>query len=172
MTFQPRKCCIQRADSTPGRVPLKQWWKLTFLFLSSNNMAFKVLLTPHNSLMVPFTEVSWAVHPNSELSDSHGSRHTGLWSGQAWWKCQHRANCDKPATFVIACCLAKPHAPTFPYSSSLPLADSWIHTDTKHWMWFGLVCEYFLGNGIYLQCYKQTYIWISMKNSCNEFYMA
>lgn len=35
--------CTQCADSTPGRMPLRQWWSLTFPFLSSNNMAFRCL---------------------------------------------------------------------------------------------------------------------------------
>lgn len=46
-------------DSTPGREPLQRWRKLTFLFRSSNNVAFKMLLTLHNS--------------------THGALHTRLW---------------------------------------------------------------------------------------------
>lgn len=36
-------------DSSPGRAPLQHWRKLTFLFRSSNNLAFKMLLTLHNT---------------------------------------------------------------------------------------------------------------------------
>lgn len=61
-------------DSTPGRVPLQRWRKLTFLFRSSNNVAFKMLLTLHNS--------------------THGALHTRLWGSASklwplWQGCQH-----------------------------------------------------------------------------------
>ncbi len=170
VTFQLCGRCVQCADSTPGRVPLKQWWKLTFLFLSSNNMAFKMLLTPHNSLMVPFTQVSEAVHPNSDPSDSPAADTQGrrasrmdenvnirlaLTGGRVLWSRVASPSC-KPPHFHI-------------HPSLLPLADSWIHTNTKHRMWFGWEIAkskfgpFILSRqwNIFMRlCYKQRCIWI------------
>lgn len=56
---QPLAGCLSNSDGS---------WPFPVLF--SNKMAFKMLLTPHNSLMVPFTRASQALHPNSDLPDS------------------------------------------------------------------------------------------------------
>lgn len=135
VTFQLCGRCAQCADSTPGRVPLKHWWKLTFLFLSSNNMAFKMLLTLHNSLMVPFTWVSEAVHPNSDPSDSPAANMQGRGASRMDGNVNFRTRSDRWARFVITRCLARPQTSPFPYSS-VSSASSWqLKTNTKHRMW-------------------------------------
>ena len=44
-------------------------------------MAFKMLLTAHNSLMVPFTRVSEAVHPNFDPPDRPAAHARGRGAG-------------------------------------------------------------------------------------------
>lgn len=67
-------------DSTPGRVSLQRWRKPTFLFRSSNNVAFKMLPTLHNS--------------------THGALHTHLWGSASklwplWRGRQHVVRCAR-----------------------------------------------------------------------------
>lgn len=90
----------------------QQWWRLTFLSLSSNNMAFKMLLTLHNSSIVPFTWASEAVHPHSDPRDSRrADRMDGNVTGRL------------PLTGGLLCDRTL-HTSTFPYSS-VSSTSSW-----------------------------------------------
>lgn len=94
-----------------------------FFCLSSNNMAFKMLLTPHNSLRVPFTWVSEAVRETLTCL-------TG-------WQRTHRA-AEQMSMLTLTgelmlwstYCLAKPHTCTFSYSPVfyrlLTVEHTWI----------------------------------------------
>lgn len=118
-----------------------------FFFLSSNNVAFRRLLTPHISSAAPFTRVSEAVHPNSDPFWQPGWMEMST-SGSLW---QVSCYCDHTFAF------AKLHTSTFPYSS-VSFTSSWqleyklIIKQNGIWMRnskrLSLAHYYYIGDGI------------------------
>lgn len=145
-------CC---ANSTPGRVPLEHWWKLTFLFLSSNNMAFKMLLTLHNSSMVPFTWV-WGcaskLWPQQQMCRAAEQKDGG--------KCQLQNKLWQVGSFLWSHGCKPPY---FHIHLSF-LADSWLaltqnsECDPNETAQFGQSAFSWLWNIFREWCYRQNYL--------------